>query len=243
TSSSPNIQNLPRKGGMRECFVPRPGYVFAAADYEQMELRTVAQVCLAQFHFSRLAEALNAGLDPHLEMAARIVGVSYEEALRRKKAGDEAIRDFKKGDEVEAVVLAIDTERERISLGIKQMDGDPFTSFSSATDKGSLVRGIVKSVDAKGVIVDLGGDTDAYLRASEISRERVEDARNHFKEGDSVEAMVVNIDRKTRSISLSIKAKETAETADALNRMQAENSAQSGTTNLGALLRAKLDGQ
>ena len=91
TSSSPNIQNLPRKGGMRECFVPRPGYVFAAADYEQMELRTVAQVCLAQFHFSRLAEALNAGLDPHLEMAARIVGVSYEEALRRKKAGDEAI--------------------------------------------------------------------------------------------------------------------------------------------------------
>ncbi|NCX13715.1 MAG: S1 RNA-binding domain-containing protein [Betaproteobacteria bacterium] len=91
--------------------------------------------------------------------------------------------------------------------------------------------------------VDLGGDTDAYLRASEISRERVEDARNHFKEGDSVEAMVVNIDRKTRSISLSIKAKETAETADALNRMQAENSAQSGTTNLGALLRAKLDGQ
>lgn len=91
TSSSPNIQNLPRKGGMRECFVPRPGYVFASADYEQMELRTVAQVCLAMFGHSRLAEALNEGLDPHLEMAARIVGVSYEEALRRKKAGDEAI--------------------------------------------------------------------------------------------------------------------------------------------------------
>jgi small subunit ribosomal protein S1 len=102
----------------------------------------------------------------------------------------------------------------------------------------------VKSVDAKGVVVDLGSDTEAYLRASEISRERVEDARTFFKEGDSVEAMVVNIDRKNRSISLSIKAKETAETATALSRMQAENtSAQSGTTNLGALLRAKLDGQ
>ncbi|NDB11579.1 MAG: 30S ribosomal protein S1, partial [Betaproteobacteria bacterium] len=153
-----------------------------------------------------------------------IDGLVHLSDLSWNKTGEEAVRDFKKGDEVEAVVLAIDTERERISLGIKQMDGDPFTSFSSATDKGSLVRGIVKSVDAKGVIVDLGGDTDAYLRASEISRERVEDARNHFKEGDSVEAMVVNIDRKTRSISLSIKAKETAETADALNRMQAENS-------------------
>ena len=172
-----------------------------------------------------------------------IDGLVHLSDLSWNKTGEEAVRDFKKGDEVEAVVLAIDTERERISLGIKQLDGDPFTSFSSATDKGSLVRGIVKSVDAKGVVVDLGSDTEAYLRASEISRERVEDARTFFKEGDSVEAMVINIDRKNRAISLSIKAKETAETADALSRMQAESSAQSGTTNLGALLRAQLDGQ
>ena len=172
-----------------------------------------------------------------------IDGLVHLSDLSWNKTGEEAVRDFKKGDEVEAVVLAIDTERERISLGIKQLDGDPFTSFSSATDKGSLVRGIVKSVDAKGVVVDLGSDTEAYLRASEISRERFEDARTFFKEGDSVEAMVINIDRKNRAISLSIKAKETAETADALSRMQAESSAQSGTTNLGALLRAKLDGQ
>jgi len=172
-----------------------------------------------------------------------IDGLVHLSDLSWNKTGEEAVRDFKKGDEVEAVVLAIDTERERISLGIKQLDGDPFTSFSSSTDKGSLVRGIVKSVDAKGVVVDLGSDTEAYLRASEISRERVEDARTFFKEGDSVEAMVINIDRKNRAISLSIKAKETAETADALTRMQAESSAQSGTTNLGALLRAKLDGQ
>lgn len=177
-------------------------------------------------------------------LSGGIDGLVHLSDLSWTKTGEEAVRDFKKGDEVEAVVLAIDTERERISLGIKQLDGDPFTTFSSATDKGSLVRGIVKSVDAKGVVVDLGSDTEGYLRASEISRERVEDARTFFKEGDSVEAMVVNIDRKNRAISLSIKAKETAETADALNRMQAENtSAQSGTTNLGALLRAKLDGQ
>ena len=177
-------------------------------------------------------------------LSGGIDGLVHLSDLSWTKTGEEAVRDFKKGDEVEAVVLAIDTERERISLGIKQLDGDPFTTFSSATDKGSLVRGIVKSVDAKGVVVDLGSDTEGYLRASEISRERVEDARTFFNEGDSVEAMVVNIDRKNRAISLSIKAKETAETADALNRMQAENtSAQSGTTNLGALLRAKLDGQ
>lgn len=93
TSSSPNVQNLPRKGGLRECFVPRAGYVFAAADYSQMELRTVAQVCVTLFGRSRLGEALNAGLDPHLEMAARIVGVSYEEAQRRQKAGDERVDD------------------------------------------------------------------------------------------------------------------------------------------------------
>lgn len=91
TSSSPNIQNLPRKGGMRECFVPRAGYVFASADYEQMELRTVAQVCITQFGHSRLGEALNRGLDPHLEMAARILGIDYDEALRRKKEGDDAV--------------------------------------------------------------------------------------------------------------------------------------------------------
>jgi len=91
TSSSPNVQNMPRKGGMRECFVPRAGYVFASADYSQMELRTVAQVCMTLFGRSRLGEALNRGLDPHLEMAARIVGISYEEAKRRQKEGDERV--------------------------------------------------------------------------------------------------------------------------------------------------------
>ncbi len=172
-----------------------------------------------------------------------IDGLVHLSDLSWNKAGEEAVREFKKGDEVGAVVLAIDTERERISLGIKQLEGDPFNSYASTHEKGAVVKGVIKSVDAKGAVVDIGGDIDAYLRASEISRDRVEDARNHLKEGQTVEAMIVNIDRKNRSINLSIKAKDNVETAEAMQRMQAESSAVSGTTNLGALLRAKLDSQ
>jgi len=170
-----------------------------------------------------------------------IDGLVHLSDLSWNVAGEEAVRNFKKGDEVEAVVLAIDTERERISLGIKQLEGDPFNNFVATHEKGALVRGTVKAVDPKGAVVELAGDVEGYLRASEISRDRVEDARTHLKEGDEVEAMIVNIDRKNRSINLSIKAKDSVETAEALQRMQAESGAASGTTNLGALLRAKLD--
>ncbi|OJX04322.1 MAG: 30S ribosomal protein S1 [Burkholderiales bacterium 70-64] len=170
-----------------------------------------------------------------------IDGLVHLSDLSWHQPGEEAVRNFKKGDEVEAMVLAIDTERERISLGIKQLEGDPFGNYASSHEKGAIVKGIVRSVDPKGAVVDLGGDIEGYLRASEISRDRVEDARNHLKEGEEVEAMIVNVDRKNRSINLSIKARDTAETAEALQRMQAESGAASGTTNLGALLRAKLD--
>ncbi len=170
-----------------------------------------------------------------------IDGLVHLSDLSWNVAGEEAVREFKKGDEVEAVVLAIDTDRERISLGIKQLEGDPFNNYAATHEKGSIVRVKVLSVDAKGAVCDLGNDVEGYLRASEISRDRVEDARNHLKEGDELEAMVINVDRKNRSISLSLKAKESAETADALQRMQAESGAATGTTNLGALLRAKLD--
>src|SRR5262249_59140135 len=145
----------------------------------------------------------------------------------------------KKGEEVEAQVLSIDVERERISLGIKQVEGDPFTNFLASHEKGKLITGTVKSVDARGAVVVLGPDLEGYLRASEISRDRVEDARNHLKEGDSVTAMIINVDRKNRTINLSIKAKDNAETVEAMQRMQQE--ATTGTTNLGALLKAKLD--
>jgi small subunit ribosomal protein S1 len=177
-----------------------------------------------------------------LGLPGGIDGLVHLSDLSWNKPGEEAVREFKKGDEVGAVVLAIDVERERISLGIKQLDGDPFTSYASSHEKGAVVTGTVKSVDPKGAVVHIGGDIDGYLRASEISRDRVEDARNHLKEGDTVEAMIINIDRKTRSISLSIKAKDTVETAETLQRMQAESGAATGTTNLGALLRAKLSG-
>ena len=172
-----------------------------------------------------------------------IDGLVHLTDLSWSKPGEEAVRDYKKGDEVEAVVLAIDTERERISLGIKQMAGDPFGDYAGQHEKGAMVRGVVKSVDARGAVVDLGNDTEGYLRASEISRDRVEDARSHFNEGDTVEAMIINVDRKNRSIQLSIKAKENVETADALERISAESGATTGMSNLGALLRAKLDGQ
>src|SRR5437667_5962433 len=156
--------------------------------------------------------------------------------------GETAVRDYKKGQDVEAVVLAIDVERERISLGIKQLDGDPFTNYVATHDKGSVVTGTVKSLDGKGAVIALDGDVEAYLRASEVARDRVEDIRSHLKEGDSVSAMIINVDRKNRSINLSIKAKDHAEEAEAMQRMSAENSgASAGTTNLGALLKAKLD--
>ena len=168
-------------------------------------------------------------------------GLVHLSDLSWSEPGEEAVRKYKKGDEIEAMVLAIDTERERISLGVKQMSGDPFTNFAAGHEKGSLVNGTVKSVDAKGAVIDLGGDIEGYLRASEIAADRVEDARNHLKDGDTVSAMIINIDRKNRNINLSIKAKDSAETSATMERMQAE--AQTGTTNLGALLKAKLDTQ
>ena len=142
---------------------------------------------------------------------------------------------------LEAVVLAVDVERERISLGIKQLDGDPFTAFVSQNDKNSIVQGSVKSIDAKGAVIGLEGEVEGYLRASEVSRDRVEDIRTHLKEGDSVTAMIINIDRKNRTINLSIKAKDMAEETNAMQKIAAEKPANAGTTSLGALLKAKMD--
>jgi small subunit ribosomal protein S1 len=171
-----------------------------------------------------------------------IDGLVHLSDLSWSQAGEEAVKNFKKGDEVEATVLAIDVERERISLGIKQMDGDPWSNYVSTNDKGALVTGKVKSVDAKGAVVMLGDDVEAYLRASEISRDRVQDASTLLKEGEEVEAVIINVDRKNRNINLSIKAKDSVEEREALTRNQADaGNAASGTTNLGALLKAKMD--
>jgi small subunit ribosomal protein S1 len=172
-------------------------------------------------------------------LPGNIDGLVHLSDLSWTETGEEAVRKFKKGDEVDAVVLAIDTERERISLGIKQLEGDPFNNYAAMNDKGTLVHGTVKSVEAKGAVIALTDEVEGYLRASEISRDRVEDATTRLKEGDKLEAMIINIDRKTRSIQLSVKAKDSAETSEFMSKQEASGNA--GTTSLGALLKAKLD--
>src|SRR5512138_1140900 len=175
-------------------------------------------------------------------LAQGIDGLVHLSDLSWNEPGETAVRNYKKGQEVEAIVLGIDIERERISLGIKQLDSDPFTSYTSVNDRGMTVTGKVKTVDARGAEIQLTSDVTGYLRASEISRDRVEDARNVLKEGDEVSAMIINIDRKTRSIQLSIKAKDNADQQEAMQRLSQSNERETaGTTSLGALLRAKLD--
>jgi len=175
-------------------------------------------------------------------LAGGIDGLVHLSDLSWSLAGEEAVKNFKKGDEVETTVLSIDVERERISLGIKQLEGDPFTNFIAGHEKNSVVTGTVKSVDAKGAVIQITPETDGYLRASEFSRDRVEDLGKLLKEGDSVTAMVINVDRKNRSINLSVKAKDMAEETDAMKQIRSESAASAaGSTNLGALLRAKLD--
>jgi small subunit ribosomal protein S1 len=171
-----------------------------------------------------------------------IDGLVHLSDLSWSQPGEEAVRNYKKGDEVEAVVLAIDVERERISLGIKQMEGDPFGSFVSGLEKGAMVTGTVKSLDAKGAVIALAGDVEAYLKASEVSADRVEDIRTHLKEGDSVTAVIINVDRKNRGINLSIKALNKAEESAAMQKLSSESTSNAGTTNLGALLKAKMGG-
>ncbi len=174
-------------------------------------------------------------------LAGNIDGLVHLSDLSWSLPGEEAVRNYKKGDETEAMVLSIDVERERISLGIKQLDGDPFTGFVSTNDKNSIVKGTVKSIDAKGAVIALEGDVEGYLRASEVSRDRVEDIRTHLKEGDAVTAMIINIDRKNRTINLSIKARDMADESNAMQKMAADKPANAGTTSLGALLKAKMD--
>jgi len=153
--------------------------------------------------------------------------------------GEEAVRSYQKSQQVEAMVLSIDPERERISLGIKQLAKDPFSGYITDNPKGSIVRGVVKEVDARGAIVDLGNGIEGQLRASELGRDRVDDARQFLKVGDELEAKFIGVDRKTRSISLSVKAKEVHEEAEAVQNYRSEQPT-SGTS-LGDLLKEQID--
>ena len=177
-----------------------------------------------------------------------IDGLIHLSDLSWNVPGETAVRDFKKGQELEAAVLGIDVERERISLGIKQLDGDPFNNYVAINDKGAIVNGTVKSAEAKGAVIQLADDVEGYLRASEVSRDRVEDIRSHVKEGETVEVMIINVDRKTRNISLSIKAKDSAEETEAIRahaskESKDESNTSSGLAGLGALLKSKTDGK
>jgi small subunit ribosomal protein S1 len=177
------------------------------------------------------------GLDGGIDGLVHLSDLSWTEP------GETAVRRYKKGDEVEAVVLAVDVERERISLGIKQLEGDPFTNYIATHEKGSVVTGTVKSVEPKGAVIQLDDEVEGYLRASEAAAHRVDDLTQLLHEGQQVEVAIVNVDRKNRSINLSIRAKEQAEQAEALNRLAGEGASASGTTSLGALLKAKLNEQ
>lgn len=173
------------------------------------------------------------GLEGGIDGLVHLSDLSWEES------GEEAVRNFKRGDELEATVLAVDPERERISLGVKQIDGDPFSQYIAANHKGSIVAGTIKEVDSRGAKVELAENVEGYIRVSEISRERVEDASDVLKAGDQVEAKFVGVDRKSRSISLSIKAKDSEEEQATINEYKSTGAATG--TKLGDLLREQLE--
>jgi len=206
--------------GMKQC-KPNPWDDFAASHSKNDRLKGKIK-SITDF-------GIFVGLDGGIDGLVHLSDISWD------MPGEEAVRNYKKGDEVEAVVLAVDAQRERISLGIKQLEKDPFSNFLAEHPKGSMVRGKVATVDAKGAVVDLGNGIEGYLRASELSRDRVEDARTVLKEGDDIEARFVGMDRKNRSISLSVKAKEIQEEAQAMEDYARNTS--SGTTTLGDLLK------
>jgi small subunit ribosomal protein S1 len=174
------------------------------------------------------------GLDGGIDGLVHLSDISWHEA------GEEAVRKYKKGDELETVVLAIDPERERISLGIKQLETDPFSEYVSVNDKGAVVKGIVKEVEAKAAVITLADDVEATLKASELSREKVEDARNILKVGDEVEAKIIAVDRKNRSISLSVKSKDVEEEKTVIKEHSTKQTEQAAPTTLGDLIKAQM---
>jgi len=173
------------------------------------------------------------GLDGEIDGLVHLSDISWHEA------GEDAVRNFSKGDEIEAVVLSVDPERERISLGVKQLEKDPFSNFVAENSKGSIVKGVVREVDAKAAIIDLGDGIDGTLRASELSRDRIEDARTILSVGDEVEAKFMGVDRKSRAIMLSVKAKDSDDEA-AMMQDYSSGSAEA-TTNLGDVLKQHMN--
>ena len=210
--------------GMKQC-VPNPWEEFAATcNKNDTVIGTIKSI--TDF-------GIFVGLDGGIDGLVHLSDISWNQP------GEEALRNFKKGEELEAVVLSVDAERERISLGIKQREQDPMSQFLGNYTKGSIVEGTVMEVDVKGVTLELSDGVEGYIRASELSRERVDDARKLVKEGEKIEAKFVGVDRKRRALSLSVKAKETEEESTAVQEYSASSG--SGTTTLGDLLKEQMD--
>ncbi|CAA0108236.1 30S ribosomal protein S1 [BD1-7 clade bacterium] len=175
------------------------------------------------------------GLDGNIDGLVHLSDISWNET------GEDAVRNFKKGDEIETVILSVDSERERISLGVKQLESDPFNEYVTTNDKGTIVKGIVKEVDAKAVVVTLNEEVEGTIKASELSIDKVEDARNLVKEGEEIEARVVSVDRKNRAIGLSVKAIALADEKEAVKALKERTTADNAPTTIGDLIKAQMD--
>ena len=210
--------------GMKQC-TENPWDVFAAAHAKGERIKGRIK-SITDF-------GLFIGLDGNIDGLVHLSDISWHET------GEEAVRNYKKGDEVETIILAIDPERERISLGVKQMEGDPFTNFVTMYDKGAIVMGKVVEIDAKSVVIQLADDVQGVLKASEISRDRVEDARNVLALGEEVEVKIINVDRKNRAIGLSVKAKDVQEEKEAMKALR-EQEPENAPTTIGDLIKAQM---
>ncbi|MCB1618034.1 MAG: S1 RNA-binding domain-containing protein, partial [Pseudomonadales bacterium] len=177
------------------------------------------------------------GLEGNIDGLVHLSDISWDEA------GEEAVRHYKKGDDIETVILSIDPERERISLGVKQLLSDPFNDYADAHDKGSVVTGTVQEVEAKGAVVQLAEGVEATLKASEASSDRIDDLRQLLKPGDVIEAKIVNLDRKTRAIALSIRAKDAVDQKQALKELRKQEAEAVSPTTIGDLIKAQMENQ
>jgi small subunit ribosomal protein S1 len=210
--------------GMKQC-APNPWEAFAAT-HNKNDKVSGAIKSITDF-------GIFIGLDGGIDGLVHLSDISW------MTPGEEAIRNFRKGEELEAVVLAVDPERERISLGIKQMEQDPFATYMAEHPRGSIVNGTVTEVDARGATIELADGVDGYIKASDLDKERVDDATKVLSVGDQIEAKFIALDRKTRNLTLSVRAKDEAELADALDQYQSKTS---GTgTSLGDLLKEQLE--
>jgi len=174
------------------------------------------------------------GLEGNIDGLVHLSDISWNET------GEEAVRNYKKGDEIETVILSIDSERERISLGVKQLEDDPFSNYVAENDRGAIVTGEVTEVDAKSVTIKLAEEVEGILKAADIGRDKVEDARNSFKVGDSVEAKIIAVDRKTRALALSIKAKDFDDEKEAVKSLKDSEGETASPGTIGDLIKAQM---